>query len=217
MPSAAANSHTAILAAMDPAGLLTLLLTYRYWVLLPLAIVEGPMLAFACGVLVSLGYLSAPVTLGILVLGDIIPDTVFYTLGRFWSDRPVVQRLAARLGVTEAHLADARGFWHNHPGKTMLMSKFAYGISSAFLFMAGLMRMSALRFYGYSISISIAHYVVIMTAGYYFGASLIAAGETVRIIEYGVAGLALLVSLYVGIMWYMRSSFPALSDKNKAV
>ncbi len=193
---------------MDPAALMSILLAYRYWVLLPLAIVEGPMLAFVCGVLISLGYLNAPTTLFILVLGDIIPDTVFYSLGRFWSDRPFVKRLAARIGVTDSHFDEAQRLWQEHPGKTMLMSKFAYGISSAFLFMAGLMRMHVYRFYGYSVSISVAHYIVIMTAGFYFGASLLAAGQVVQIIEYGVAGIALLVSAYVTIMWYMRKSFP---------
>ena len=204
-------------ARMDPASLMTILLTYRYWVLLPLAIVEGPMLAFACGVLVSLGILGALPTLCILVIGDIIPDTVFYSLGRFWSDRPFVKRLALRIGVTDDHFKDAQSLWHEHPGKTMLMSKFAYGISSAFLFMAGLMRMPALRFYGYSISISIAHYIVSMSAGYYFGASLVAAGEAIRIIEYGVAGTAVLISAYVTVMWYMRKSFPTLPGKSGSV
>jgi membrane-associated protein len=197
---------------MDTAALMTILLAYKYWVLLPLAIVEGPMLAFVSGVLISIGILSAPIALIILVIGDIIPDTIFYTAGRFWSDRPFVKRLAARIGVTDEHFDDAQNLWNEHPGKTMLMSKFAYGVSSAFLFMAGLMRMPAYRFYGYSISISFAHYIVIMTAGYYFGASLISAGQVVQIIEYGVAGIALLVSAYVTIMWYMRKSFP-LTDK----
>lgn len=204
---------------MDTAAVMEILLTYRYWVLLPLAIVEGPMLAFICGILVSLGILSVPITLVILVIGDIIPDTVFYTLGRFWSDRPFVKRLALRIGVTDDHFADAQRLWREHPGKTMLMSKFAYGISSAFLFMAGLMRMTIIRFYGYSISISIAHYIVIMFVGYYFGASLMSAGEIVRIIEYGIAGLAVLISAYVTVMWYMRRSFPTFSmspDRDKS-
>lgn len=187
---------------------MSILLAYRYWVLLPLAIIEGPMLAFVCGVLISLGFLSAPLTLFILVVGDIIPDTIFYTLGRFWSDRPFVKRIAARIGVTEAHFDDAQRLWVEHPGKTMLMSKFAYGVSAAFLFMAGLMRMSAYRFYGYSVSISIAHYMVIVIVGYYFGASLIATGQVVQILEYGAIGLTLLISAYVAFMWYMRKSFP---------
>ncbi|MBP9757914.1 MAG: hypothetical protein KBD06_04905 [Candidatus Pacebacteria bacterium] len=198
---------------MDTGVVMEILLTYRYWVLLPLAIVEGPMLAFICGVLVSLGYLGAPATLLILVLGDVIPDTVFYTLGRFWSERPFVKRLALRIGVTDDHLADAQRLWREHPGKTMLMSKFAYGISAAFLFMAGLMRMTAMRFYGYSVSISFAHYIVLMTVGYYFGSSLISAGEVVRVIEYGVAGVALLVSGYLVFMWYMRRSLPNFPGK----
>jgi len=67
--------------------------------------------------------------------------------------------------------------------------------------------MPAQRFYGYSISISIVHYTVIMTVGYYYGATLLSAGEFVRMIEYGVAGAALLISAYVTIMWYMRASF----------
>ena len=202
---------------MDTAALMAILLTYRYWVLLPLAIAEGPMLAFVCGVLVSLGLLSMPVTLFILVIGDIIPDTIFYFLGRFWSDRPFVKRLARRIGVTDEHFAEAQRLWQENPGKTMLMSKFAYGISSAFLFMAGLMRMPAPRFYGYSISISIVHYMVIMSAGYYFGSSLVAAGEIVRIIEYSVAGFALLISGYVTVMWYIRRSFPTIRGASKTV
>lgn len=191
---------------MDPTALMSILLTYRYWVLFPLAIVEGPMLAFVCGLMVSLGYLSIPLTLGILILGDIIPDTFFYLSGRYGSERPIIKRLAARIGVTDEHFADAKRLWNTHPAKTMLMSKFAYGISAAFLFMAGLMRMPAHTFYGYSISISIAHYSVLMTAGYFFGASLVSAGEIVRSIEYVVAGGALLISVYVTIMWYLRKS-----------
>jgi membrane-associated protein len=197
---------------MDPTILMPILLAYRYWVLFPLAIVEGPMLAFVSGVLVALGYLDPVLTLAILVLGDVIPDTVFYTLGRFWSDRPFVKRIAARLGVTEGHFSDAQQLWNEHPGKTMLMSKFAYGVSAAFLFMAGLMKMPAPKFYTYSVSISIAHYIVIMTVGFFFGESLLATGELVRIIEYGVAGGALLISAYVSVMWYMRRSFPTLGD-----
>ena len=202
---------------MDPAVLMSILLTYRYWVLLPLAIVEGPMLAFVCGLLVSLGYLNPVFTLLILVLGDIIPDTIFYLSGRYGSERPIVQRWAARIGVTNEHLADAKRLWNSHPGKTMLMSKFAYGISSAFLFMAGLMRMPIYTFYGYSVSISFAHYIVIMTVGYFFGATIVGAGEIVRMIEYGVAGAALLISGYVTIMWYLRKSFSLLGQtKNQS-
>lgn len=202
---------------MDPTSVMTILLTYKYWVLLPLAIVEGPMLAFVCGLLISLGVLSFPITLVILVIGDLIPDTVFYTLGRYGSDSSFAKRVAARLGVTDDHFDDAKRLWHEHPGKTMLMSKFAYGISSAFLFMAGLMRMNAYKFYGYSVSISIAHYIVIMAAGYYFGASLLAAGEVVKIIEFGIAGSALLISAYIAIMWYMRKSFTLSAKKDTGV
>lgn len=200
---------------MDPAAIIPILLTYRYWILLPLAIVEGPMLAFVSGILVALGYLNPALTLFILVIGDIIPDTVFYTLGKFWSDRPFVKRFALRIGVTEAHFLDAQRFWNEHPGKTMLMSKFAYGVSAAFLFMAGLMRMPWYRFYGYSVSISIAHYVAIMVVGYYFGESLLAAGEVVRIVEYGIAGATLLIAAYAVLMWYMRKSFSMTGTKNE--
>ncbi len=202
---------------MDPEALIAALLAYRYWVLLPLAIIEGPMLAFVCGLLISLGYLSPQVTLFILVLGDIIPDTFFYFTGRYGSDRPVIKRLAARIGVTDEHFADAQRLWHAHPGKTMLMSKFAYGISSAFLFMAGLMKMPVQKFYGYSVSISVVHYAIIMTAGYYFGASLATAGELIRMIEYGIAGGALLVSAYVTIMWYLRKSLPTYTTPSDTV
>lgn len=189
---------------MDPTSISALLLTYRYWILLPLAVIEGPMLAFVCGVLSAAGILNPLIALCILILGDVIPDTVFYVLGRYGRDYPLVRRLSARIGVTEEHFKDAESLWHKHPGKTMLMSKFAYGIAAAFLFMAGLMRMPVHKFYGYSLSISVAHYAILMTVGYFFGATILAAGDVITIIEFGAAGVALLVSVYVIAVWYMR-------------
>lgn len=196
---------------------MSLLLAYRYWVLLPLAIIEGPMLAFVAGILSSLGYLSLPLALCILVIGDIIPDTIFYVLGRYGSSYGFVGRITRKIGVTDDHMKDAESLWKNHPGKTMLMSKFAYGIASAFLFMAGAMRMPPLVFYGYSISISIIHYTAVMSVGYYFGSSILAAGNIVTIVELGIAGAALLISVYVGVMWYMRKSYGWSKTPDKTV
>jgi membrane protein DedA with SNARE-associated domain len=200
---------------MDPASIMSLLLMYRYWILLPLAIVEGPMLAFVCGILASLGILNPLIALGILVLGDIIPDTVFYFLGRYGRDYRFVKRIAAKIGINDEHFADAEKLWREHPGKTMLMSKFAYGIAAAFLFMAGLMRMPVHIFYGYSVSISILHYAIIMLVGYFFGSSILAAGDIVTMIEIGAAGLALLVAAYVITVWYMRKRFAWKKDDER--
>lgn len=196
-----------ILSRMDAATLIPLLLAYRYWIIFPLAVIEGPMLAFALGILASMGYVSLPIVLGILILGDVLPDTVFYVLGRFGQSSSIIRRFGARFGITDEHFADAQKLWLEHPGKTMLMSKFAYGVAAAFLFMAGVMRMPPLTFYGYSVSISIIHYSIILLTGYFFGTALLQAGDIVRITEFALAGVTLLIALYVFGLWYLKSRF----------
>lgn len=181
------------------------LIAYKYWLLLPLAIVEGPMIAFVSGMLVALGYFNPAVALFILVVGDLIPDGLFFTLGHFVNRYEWVRRIAHRIGLNDERREYATKLWRTHPGKAILVSKFAFGISTVLLFTAGVAAVPARKFFSYSVTISILNYGTLLTLGYFFGASLALVNNVLTMIQIAAAAVLVLGIIYHLVMRYIRS------------
>jgi membrane protein DedA with SNARE-associated domain len=65
-------------------GVMAWILAYRYLVIIPGAIIEGPILSIICGLLIRLGVLGIVPTYLLLMLGDLIGDTLWYWGGHRW-------------------------------------------------------------------------------------------------------------------------------------
>ena len=59
------------------------MLAYRYVILLPIAIIEGPIISVIAGFLVSIHAMEFWIVFGILVLGDVIGDMLLYGVCRW--------------------------------------------------------------------------------------------------------------------------------------
>lgn len=156
---------------MTPASLLALLHTYRYWVLFPLAFFEGPIIALIAGLFVSQGYLEAFPTYIILSLGDIVPDTLYYWIGRLSHQANFLARYGHRFGISKDRLHAIEQLWQRHTFKSVLFSKWAYGMSTPLLLSAGLARVPAKKYISYIVPIVLMQYAVLLVIGYYFGSS----------------------------------------------
>jgi len=91
---------------------------------------------------------------------------------------------------------------------TMLIGKLSYGIASAFIVVAGVVKMPLRVFFTYGVLVAILEYGTLLFAGYFLGTSL--GGSVTRIInnvQYGIAGLAIVVSIYYIVSWQMRKKF----------
>ena len=67
----------------SPNEIVFLLETYKYLFLLPLAIIEGPIVAIIVGFLTTLKVFDTYISYAILVVGDVIGDSSLYALGRW--------------------------------------------------------------------------------------------------------------------------------------
>ena len=92
----------------DPTGAMELLINYRYWLLVPLSFIEGPVVSFIAGALSRLGYFNPYLAFVIFFLKDIIVDGVFYVVGRFGEKASLVRRLLAKIGIKEGHIDEVR-------------------------------------------------------------------------------------------------------------
>jgi len=194
---------------VNPQDIAHLIIVYRYWILVPFAIIEGPIVAFIAGTLASLGDINLYVVLFLFFARDMIMDGFWYGVGHFGWKSAFVKRMLQKLNVNESHFEEVRILWEEHPAKTMFIGKLSYGIAAAFIVVAGTVRVSLRKFFSYGALVAIVQYFTLILLGYFFGNAF---GGTltgiVDNIQYAIAGAATIFSSYYLIRWYIRSKFP---------
>ena len=189
---------------------LVLLLTkYGYFILFPLAAIEGPIVSLVVGFLIYLGYLKFLPAYAILLLGDLIPDTIYYYIGRFGSERKMMEKYGSRLNLIEK-------LWLEHGKKTMFLSKLAYGLSIPFLLSAGLVKMPFKKFISYAFPVTLFQYGVIMAIGYFLGHSYQLAERYVQY-AYVIVAVVLILFIvgYVFIVKYARKQIEKMEQEEQ--
>lgn len=185
-----------------------LILQYRYWILIPLSFIEGPVVAFVAGMLASMGYFNIYFLSALFFVRDVGLDGVYYAIGHFGGRTNFAKRMLNKIGITTDHLEQVRVLWEKRPGWTMFIGKLSYGIASAFIVVAGMVKMPLSKFFIYGSIVAVLQYGVLLFAGYYLGESL--GGNIVHIIEnvqYAIAFAAVVISGYYLFSWYMRKKF----------
>jgi membrane protein DedA with SNARE-associated domain len=185
-----------------------LILQYRYWILIPLSFLEGPVVAFIAGTMASVGFFNLPFLAVLFFVRDVGLDAAYYAMGYFGGHTPFAERMLKKIGITDDHLEQVRVLWVKKPGMTMLIGKLSYGIASAFIVVAGIVKMPLKIFFTYGILVAILEYGTLLLAGYFLGASL--GGTATRIInnvQYAVGIAGVLISIYYYVSWRMRRKF----------
>src|ERR1035437_5380183 len=150
---------------------LLLLIKYKYLILLPLAMTEGPLLAIVVGFFIHLGYLSLLPSYLILILGDLVPDNVYYYIGRYSSKSKVIEKYKSKLTFLSKHFDRIETIWHTHTFKTMFFSKLAYGLSIPLIIISGNVKLPYKKFILSANIVAIFQYGIFLIIGYYFGRS----------------------------------------------
>jgi undecaprenyl-diphosphatase len=183
---------------MGPESLASRLIAYRYWMLIPLSLLEGPTVAFITGTLAARGYFNPFVVYGIFISKDAVVDGLYYFLGRFGGDTPLVIKALRTVRVTSQDLQHVRTQWHRHGWRTMWVGKLAWGLSPAVLTAAGIVAFPFPRYLSYAVGVALAQYAALLALGYYFGQAIGTLSTTFRVIQY------LLAAVVVGAIVYLR-------------
>ena len=143
---------------------------YGYFIIFPLAVVEGPMIAVISGLMVAEGFLHEIPTFSVLLLGDLVGDTLYYSIGRF-GGRPIIKKYSKWLAKKEdKHILRLENHFNDHGAKTLIFGKTqAYG--AAILTAAGAAKMPFLRFFWVSFAGSGVKITFLLLIGYFFGKS----------------------------------------------
>ena len=148
--------------------ILYLLSQYKYLLLFPLAIVEGPILAVIAGFLCMGGFLNIFIVYPIIVLGDITGDSICYMFGR-WGVPRFVKSIARALGMKAEKIEKVRAYFDTNPRKTIALSKITLGIGVAGIYLAGNAKVAYDKFIRICLVTSALQYVVYLGIGLLFG------------------------------------------------
>lgn len=176
--------------------MIELLLTYKYLILMPLAIIEGPIIAVICGFLITLGVFNPLLTYVILVLGDIVGDAGVYYIG--YSGK----RFLKYFRVTEEKLEKAKIYFHENHKKAIFASKLAHGIGFTGLIAAGASHVPYKRYFKTCTSISVVQSAVMLIVGVFFGHAYLVIEKYLNYYAALVSMLLLVVLLFVFIKKY---------------
>jgi membrane-associated protein len=145
-----------------------LLTQYRYFILFPLAIVEGPILAVIAGFLCVNGFLNLFIVYPIIVLGDIVGDSVVYTFGR-WGAPGFIKKMGKGLAMNPKKINSVRAYFDSNPTKTISLSKVTLGIGVAGIYLAGNAKIPYERFIRICVVTSALQYIIYLGIGLLFG------------------------------------------------
>lgn len=102
--------------------LLELLAAYKYLIIFPVAILEGPVLAMLSGFLVSEEVLNPLLTYGLLLLADLVGDSLYYFLGYFGGNA-FFKKYGYWFGVDQAKLLELEKNFKEYGIRLLLFGK----------------------------------------------------------------------------------------------
>src|SRR3989344_3143924 len=113
------------------------LLTYGYPLMFAGMVVEGPMTTAAGAFGASLGYFNIWLVFLLSMLGDILPDIFYYSVGYFGHQR-IVARFLRFLRISDEKVSTARALLARNELKGLLLFKYAPLLAMSGLILTGI-------------------------------------------------------------------------------
>lgn len=150
------------------AQIFSALIYYKYYLLFPATVVEGPIVTVIAGFLSAHGIMNSYVVYLVVVAGDLTGDILYYAMGR-WGRYGILDKWGKYFGISVTKIKEWENHFANHSGKTILIGKLAHGIGTIFLIAAGVSRVPLGEFMIYSLIGTVPKTLTLLLVGYYFG------------------------------------------------
>jgi membrane-associated protein len=180
---------------------------YKYWIIFPVVIFEGPIIIIITGFLVSLGVLNPYLAFSVLIVGDLIGDSMYYSIGRYWRDSSFIKKYGRLIGYDLDKAVFLEDHFKRHLWKTLLVAKFAQGIGSTIQISSGIAKVSYPKFLWINIIGVIPKTIILMLLGFYIGDSYEKINQYIHSIAFTFVTLAIIVFLYFTISRVIKSYF----------
>jgi membrane-associated protein len=176
--------------------ILDFLSSWGYYIIIPLMIVEGPLVTLLSAMLASFAIFDVWVVLSLSVLGDVIGDVILYSLGKIWGMK-FVNSVGRYVGVSKKLVLKMEKHFNKHGGKTIFAVKSTTGLCWAAFVAAGIVGMDFKKFVKYSIMGGFVWSGFLVGMGYFYGYMWIEIRKYIEWAGWLISGLALLTFIII--------------------
>lgn len=148
--------------------IILLISKYGYFILFPIAVVEGPIATIIAGFFVSMAFLNFFLVYAIVVAGDVVGDTLCYAFGR-WGGAIFFRWVGPYVGVTQEKLKKVQAYFNSHNHRVIVLSKFIHGIGISGLIVAGSLKVPYKRYFTICFFTSLIQSMALLVIGVLFG------------------------------------------------
>lgn len=179
-----------------PPFILGLILKYKYTILFPILVFEGPVATIISGVLASSNFHEFNILFlyFFVLFADIFGDTMYYSIGRFAGPK-LISKFKQWRGVTRDYETRVKSFFERYGNVAIFLGKITHGIGWPIMLAAGSVRMPYLRFILYCTAVSILKTAFLLAIGYYY-----AKDYSVIAYHIGSAGTSLLTLIIIAVV-----------------
>lgn len=189
--------------------IIILLIAHKYLLLFPFTVIEGPIVTIIAGFLSSLGYLNAFIAYGIIVIGDIVGDCLYYALG-YYGGQKFVGRWGRFLRITQENVESLEEHFKNHSGKTLIIGKFTHAVGAVVLVAAGMAKMPLWKFIWYNFIATLPKSLILLLIGFYFGETY---NRISKYLDYTAIGTISLAVIFIVIYFIVRKASKKYEEK----
>ena len=170
------------------------LLVYRYIVLFPIMVIEGPIITIIAGFLASLDLLNLYITYAIIVVADLTGDFIYYSIGR-WGRERFVDRWGKYIGLNKNQVVKVEAHFQKHQKKTLIFGKLSHAIGGPILVAAGIARVPVWEFFWVNFIATLPKSFIFLFIGYHFGQAYVRFDRYLDYLTLTVLILGLLILL----------------------
>lgn len=153
---------------MESGAFISLVQTYGLWLVVPIALVEGPIIAVLSGYAAKTGLLPVGKTYLCLVAADLAGDLALYLVGLHLRHR-LASPIFQKVGLRRKTLARGLKALRSQGGRYLVVAKLTHSAGFAVLLAAGMARMPVGQFLGYNLAATLPKAAVFFAIGWVFG------------------------------------------------
>jgi len=185
--------------SFTPAQIIALFIHYKYLILFPVVVVEGPIATIIAGFLTSMGYFNFLLAYVLVVIADIIGDVLYYFIGRYGREK-FIKRWGHLLGLGWERVEKLEKHFKEHAGKTLVLGKLSHGVGGYVLVAAGIAKYPLKDFVKFNLIATWPKSLFLFLIGFYFGESYTKIAKYLDYTAFGTIAIALLLILVYLIM-----------------
>ncbi|MCX6761397.1 MAG: VTT domain-containing protein [Candidatus Moranbacteria bacterium] len=151
-------------------GAFTWIIQHGYFLMFVIMLIEGPVITAAAAFAVALGYFDGWVVFSLSIVGNLLPDVIYYAVG-YWGREKLVNRYAHYFGLPQDRIIYLENLSRRHAGKAMTLIKLVPLLATPGLIIAGAVKMPLKKYINWCVILTVPSSLFFYLLGFYFGAA----------------------------------------------